>query len=395
MLVTLTVSCALLPFGAQAAVLVRGGQEAEPLHEMRPAPASIAPDLPLVVGEPSPSEVNPHLLGPVLFMKSAHLDLDAGTATLPLRRGQMANGKSVWFIITDTDSKELADMMGINFSAKLGFAESGNTVRSARVEHDGSFTFEKGTVDFSPVWSITPGDKPDYYPPKKFQPGAIGDADYSPLVRTSNAGEHLFNAPMVAFDVSEAQLNKFCDGKADKSLVHDRVVKICPRDGTVTMDLTLAFTFSKPLFYLSTESNDPLVATLEKATVAPGMKNIDFKLEDVAPGSGAERIVSIVNGPEGLDNPQRQGLNSALSDGRGPLNIAGGVPTINLDYSPIWDLMPVKWSADAVKKGYRSRITDLTEIYTLEAAGWLTGADGGPIESSGFGINCPVVYRIN
>jgi hypothetical protein len=30
---------------------------------------------------------------------------------------------------------------------------------------------------------------------------------------------------------------------------------------------------------------------------------------------------------------------------RGPLNTAGGIPTINLDYSPSWDLMPVKWTS--------------------------------------------------
>jgi len=388
-------ACLTFANPSSAEVLVRGGAEAKPLHELREAPASIKPDIPLVVGQPSPSEVDPHLLGPVLFMKSAHVDLEAGTATLPLRRGKLG-GKTAWFVITDTDSKELADAMGINFSSKLGFAD-GVAVRSARLEADGSFEFEKGAVDFTPEWSITPGDAPNFYPPKKFQAGSVGDADYSPLVRTTNGGQHIFNAPMVSFGVTDQELNKYCDGNVDKKIVHDHVVKICPRDGTVTMELTLAFTFSKPLYYLSTDSNDPLVATLEKSTIAPGLKAVRYDLEDVEPGSGAERIVAVINGPEGKDNPQRQGLNSALSapDARGPLNIAGGVPTINLDYSPIWDLMPVKWTDEAVQKGYRSRIIDLAQLYGLEANGWLTGPEGGPIESSGFGINCPVVYRIN
>ena len=396
----LTLALLLAPIGfsypamSHAEVLVRGGGEAKPLQEMREAPASIKPDLALVVGQPSPSEVDPRLLGPVLFMKSAQLDLDAGTATLPLRHGKL-RGKSVWFIITDTDNQELAEAMGINFSAKLGFADTGNAVRSAVIENNGDFTFDKGAVDFSPEWSITPGKKPNFFPPAKFQPGSVGDADYSPLVRTTNAGQHIFNAPVVAFGVADSELNKFCDGNPDKKIVHDHVVKICPRDGTVTMELTLAFTFSKPLFYLSTDSNDPLVAALEKATVAPGMKSINYKLEDIAPGYGAERIIAVINGPEGLENPQRQGLQSALSDGRGPLNIAGGVPTINLDYSPIWDLMPVKWTDEAIAKGYRARITDLAQVYSLEAEGWHTGENGGPIVSIGFGVNCPVVYRIN
>ena len=43
--------------------------------------------------------------------------------------------------------------------------------------------------------------------------------------------------------------------------------------------------------------------------------------------SPVERIFVFVNGPTGKDNPQRQGLNSALSDGGSPLNVLGGIPT--------------------------------------------------------------------
>ena len=32
--------------------------------------------------------------------------------------------------------------------------------------------------------------------------------------------------------------------------------------------------------------------------------------------------------PTGKDNPQRQGFNSALTDGLSPLNVLGGIPTI-------------------------------------------------------------------
>ena len=60
------------------------------------------------------------------------------------------------------------------------------------------------------------------------------------------------------------------------------------------------------------------------------MKDLPFALEDASPGEAAERIYVFVNGPMGLNNPQRQGLDSALSDGRGPLNVLGGIPTINL-----------------------------------------------------------------
>jgi hypothetical protein len=44
-------------------------------------------------------------------------------------------------------------------------------------------------------------------------------------------------------------------------------------------------------------------------------------------------------------------VNSALSaDARGPLNVLGGIPTINLDYSPFWRIFPAKWT-DQRSKG--------------------------------------------
>ncbi len=103
---------------------------------------------------------------------------------------------------------------------------------------------------------MTPGDAPNFFPPKAFQPGAVGDADYSPLVEFDNAKNAVFNMPMVAFDISADDLNAMCDGAVDKARVHDKVVSICPRDGTVTLAMTLGYTFGKPIFYLSTEAND-------------------------------------------------------------------------------------------------------------------------------------------
>ena len=80
--------CAALPAAASAAVINRG-VEGPPLSEIRPAPKSIYPDQQVITAQPSPSEVDPAYLGPVLLMKSAIVDLDAGTATLPLRKGRL------------------------------------------------------------------------------------------------------------------------------------------------------------------------------------------------------------------------------------------------------------------------------------------------------------------
>jgi hypothetical protein len=201
---------------------------------------------------------------------------------------------------------------------------------------------------------------------------------------------------MLAYDVSAAALDAYCDGNADHHVVHDKVVAICPRDGTVTLRLTLGYTFSKPILYLSTEANHELVATLEEATYAEAMTDLPFANEDAAPGEGAERIYVFANGPTGVQNPHRQGLNSVLAgDGRGPLNVLGGVPTINLDYSPMWRLFPAKWTEEAIAKGYRARMSDAIWIEDMAAKGFIRSLDDGDLRAVGFIVNCPVVYRVN
>ena len=306
----------MLPFSlsgaAKAAVVVRG-TEGAPLSEARPAPDFIKPDVSIVTAQPSPSEVNPAYLGPVLLMKQAQVDLVKGTARLPLRKGRLKSGELVWFVLTDVTDENLANLHGLNYSPKLAYALTGHAAREATIDPDGTFVFDSGKVDFSPDHAVTPGAAPNFFPPKSAQPGSVGDADYTPLVHIKNASKDiLFNAPMLAFNVDEAKLNTMCDGNADHKVVEDKVISICPRDGWVTLQLTLGFTFSKPILYLSTEANDPLVAALEGATYAPAMKDLPFALEDASPGESAERIYAFANGPTGLDNPQRQGLDSAL-----------------------------------------------------------------------------------
>ena len=385
-----------LPTLAAAAVINRG-QEGAPLSEIRPAPKSIYPDEKMITAQPSPSEVNSSFLGPVLLMKSAVVDLGAGTATLPLHKGKLASGETVWSILTDATDDNIAKLNGVPFSAKLAYADVGKATRKGHVEQDGTIVFNSGKVDFSPVHSVTPGSAPNFFPPKAAQPGSVGDADYSPLVKLDNDNGVIFNMPMVAFNVSADELNKMCDGNVDYSKVEDKVVRICPRDGTVTLKLTLGYTFGKPIFYLSTEANDETVAALEGATYTPALKDVPFSLEDASLGEVAERLYTFVNGPTGIDNPFRQGLDSALSDkgSHGPLNVLGGIPTINLDYSPLWRLFPVKWTADAIEKGYRTKMTDAIVIEDAGERGIIESIAGGKPKPVGFIVNCPVVYRIN
>ncbi len=360
--------------------------------DVAPAPPSIGSDVPLTYFGPAPSDVKKELIGPHKLLKAGKVDLDHGTITLPLYEGRLKSGENVWYVVTDTSDEANAAALGLNFSPKLTYADVGRSARGGRIVEGGVLMFNAGKVDFSPKHSVVPGPKDHPFPPASFQPGSVGDSQYSPLVRIANAGGHIYNAPMVAFNVDGDALNQFCDGDADHDIVHDKVVSICPEEGTVTLKLTAGFSFARPVLYLSTDANHALPAAMEGATLAPGLDDILLGADDSL-FSPTERIFLFVNGPTGKDNPQRQGLNSALLDGKGPLNVLGGIPTVATDYSPLWDLNPGVWTAEAIANGYRSRLTEEFAILGMVERGHITGLDGGAYGSIGFTVNCPIVFR--
>ena len=367
-----------------------------PVTEIQPSPASIGADVPATYFGTAPSTVQKELIGPYQLLKAGTVDQDAGTITLPLYRGQLASGESVWYILTDTTDEKNAAALGLNFSAKLAYADVGKGVRRATQQLiDGKtvVVFAAGRVDFAPEHSVTPGAAPSYFPPTAVQPGSVGDADYSPLAMIGGA---IYNAPMLAFNVDEATLNGFCAGNVDHKLVHDKVLAICPRDGVVTLALTTGFSFGRPVLYLSTEASDALPAALEGATFAAALTHIRVGGDDSA-FSAVERIFAIVNGPTnsvaGEIHPQRQGFDSALKGDGGPLNVLGGIPTVATDYSPLWDLNVGEWTQHAIDNDYRSRVREEFEILGYVRAGHLTAPGGGAFGSSGLIVNCPIVFR--
>ena len=296
--------------------------------EGRAAPASVAMDVPVVYEDhwdvPSRSG-NPALVGPVQFLRRAIINEDDGTITLPLYPGHNADGTTVWYVLTETTNKEISEQMGLTFSAKLRYADKFGTVRAATLDQNAAFVFQNGTVDFTPVWSITPGSTTPY-PLAAYQPGSVADRYYSPIVRTPD--NVYYNAPVVAFNVSAAVLQQWAGGNPDYSVVHDKVIAINPANYTVTLDMTNGFAWNKPIFYLSTDASDPVVAAIEKATWAPALVGVNQTDRDIdsIPGQGNERLGLIVNGPvnpfPGTVHPYRQGLYSAVLGQGDPLNVS-------------------------------------------------------------------------
>lgn len=375
--------------------------------DVAPAPASIGADVPLTYFGPSPSEVDPRLLGPVQLLKSGEIDFDAGTVTIPLYKGLYVDGEQHWFVLTDTTDEGNAKALGLNHSPKMEFVtqESGTTARLA----NSSIVVDRvGKIDFSPVFTLVPGEESPF-PPSSFSAPQVGDELYSPFVRFPEGGGRVYNAPIVAGDKTSMELNAYCDGipETEKEeaykFLHSKVVKICPRDFSVTLTATPGFSFAKPVLYLSLDANVEMAAAMEDATYAPRLANMKVGDDDSA-FSAVERIFATTNGYTNADlaagapngetmHPSRQGFNSALSGEGSPLNVLGGIPTVGTDYSPAWDVNVGEWTTYAVENGIRDRLTDEFQILGFVQRGYITGPGGSQYGSTGIIVNCPVVHR--
>lgn len=356
-----------------------------------PAPASTGTQVPITYFGPPPSATNPSLVGPYQLLQSGTVDSIKGTLTLPLYKGYMKSGHvPVWYILTDVDDAGVAALLGLNLSAKL--TNAGPGARTANFDSNSDLIFDAGTVNFAPDRVLVAGPSSAPFPPLVSQPGSIGDANYSPLVRVLNAGGIFYNAPVVAYGVDESQIN-FPNGNVDYSKVHDQVLAIDPYNQTVTFQLINGFSFGHPLWYISTDSSTTLVAAIEGNTYAPLMDKLKTG-DDDSFGSPIERIFIATNGSLDCANPQRQGLDAALTDGYRPNNTFGGIPTVATDYSPMWNGQLYEWTPESISKGYRQQLREEFQILTYVDDGLLTGPNGAPFGDSGFVISCPPVQRL-
>ncbi|MDQ3672168.1 MAG: LysR substrate-binding domain-containing protein [Actinomycetota bacterium] len=202
-------------------------------QEIEPPPPSVGTNVPASYFGPFPSQIDRKLVGPVQLLRSGTLDIRKATIEIPLYLGHMTDGRNVWYILTDTSDKDNAEALGLNHSGKLHYSNVGRATRSARLNKRAGLIFEKGTVDFAPDRKLVPGRGANAFPPRVATPGSVGDADYTPLVRIENAGGHVYNAPVVAFDKTaeagrvllghaETVLDRLADAEAELQAVADR-----------------------------------------------------------------------------------------------------------------------------------------------------------------------------
>jgi hypothetical protein len=301
--------------------------------------------------------------GRTLFIPSAHENGD-NTVTLPLHHGT-SRGRDVWFIVLDASTSNAAEQWGSNRSNKLANAAGTGAVQKVSVGAGGAIDFP-ASVDFGPDRVVS---APNGFPPSAFAPGAVGEDGYSPLIELPDGT--ILNAPQIANATGQA----------------DKVVAIDKTRGTVTYKETDGFARGNAVKYVSTDATDPLAAALEDATLAPALNAAPFAGGDGTDSARAS-LAAFVNGATGADNPQRQGLNSAVVDGLDPLNVLAWTPNQGR-YSPLWDVHLAAFAPGVAP----TRQTEFAKVADLGRAGTVTAPDGSAFAASGLIVDCPIVSQ--
>ena len=366
-----------------------------------------------------------------LVLESAlQVDLTHDTVRLPLYKGT-ANGKTVWFVLTEASDLGLAHNSGLNYAPKLANIAVGCTECVQVVTLDSPTADENkfgpavvhfvGAPDFSPTRKLVPG--PNGFPPASFQPGAVAGPGYSPFIRIAGS-DVVYNAPIVAtgdgpFDVTTHT------NTGDRVLV----IHIAPAsppsqflESWVDLLLVKGFDAGQPILYLSTDAGDPLASVLERSTFVPALAKAAYNGGDDFLGSSRERLFGFLNGQTGINNEQAQGFvhlvkdghasedasasNTALIDalrkGGDLLNVFGDFPTLkdprhSQAYSPLWDAQLGQWTQKAIDEGFNKRQIDENVVFNLAATrpDLITGPGGAPYGSVGIDINCAVIGFID
>lgn len=309
---------------------------------------------------------------------------------MPVYKGIGPTGGEVWYIITEAANFEVAKLLGVNFAPKLVFGR--DTEGSQEVTLQNGLIKFRGAVDFSPERVIQPGPDPMTFPPAVAKPGAVGDAEYSPLIIMPSGSA--LSASIVA----------------NSTGTHDHLVSIDYNKGTVVFELLDGFQGGAEFFYhLVTESSDIGAATIERGIYTPRLANLpEFGRSFPTDESALLGFAPLANGETGVSNPNRQGLNSTILDGTAadPINVFPLDPDnnkkYNNNYSPMWDAHIYMWTAAAIQAGKRVRVKSLDQLTQLVKDGSVTNFVGNTGQPNGYVaglkptrviINCPVMAQ--
>jgi hypothetical protein len=309
------------------------------------------------------------------FITSGCENASSTIARFPLQKGT-SGGKTVWYVVTDSSNRADALARHVNFAPKLANAVGTPGVQTVKVTN-GVVDFP-ATVNFAPTRVLTAG--PTGFPPAKATPPSVGNAGYSPLIKLPSG--IVINAPQVANDT----------GHADKAIAIDTA------KGTLLYQETEGRYEDKHVHYASFESGNPVAATIEDVTYAPAFNTIPKAGSVSLHASARERLIAFVNGPTGISNPGRQGVNSTILDRADPHNILQEVPVLpkhsdvgDPKYTPGWDVHFAEWTPEAIRTGARVEIQSGDEVDLRVKENLVTAPGGKPFGPSGFVVNCPLI----
>src|SRR6201981_1218467 len=365
------------------------------------------------------------------------VDLSKEAVRLPLYKGIAYKGtpqqETVWYVLLDASDQGLAHDLGVNYAPKLANIAIGDPAAVQKVTLESPTPDQnkfgqavvdfQGAPDFSPTRIATPG--PNGFPLANFQPGAVAGPGYSPFIRIKGSNV-VYNAPIVATG----------DGPSFDVTHHtdtgDRVLGIHLagpqpqgqyQDNWVDLLFVKGFDAGQPILYLSTDAGQPLTSVLERSTYVPALDKAAYNGGDDFLGSARERLVGVVNGQTGPDNPNAQGFVNLVKDGHASedasagntalidalrnggdlLNVFGRFPTLSDPrhadaYSPLWDAQLGLWTDKAVKEGLNTRQIDEVQVFNLAASrpDLITGINPAtgqpaPYGATGVDINCAVI----
>ena len=324
-------------------------------------------------------------------------DPERASADVPLFLGVGPDGDAdEEYIITEASDFDLARELGVNYSPKLVYARGSGGDQLVTIE-DGRMVF-RGTVNFAPELVVVPAagaetvPGTEIFPPLVVQPGATADDEWSSAVVLPSG--LVLNAQIVSNDTGD----------------HDRVVEIAPEERRVRLELLDGFQGGDQRYYhFTTDASDPVAAALEGAVYAPRLANLPgFGADTLEDASALLGFSPNINGREGRDDPERQGLNyTVASEGEDPINVFPLDPDNGSrednNYSPMWDVHVNQWTQEAVDADERRAITGFADLRALVDEGMV---ESGAISPEGPGndyvaglrptniiINCPVIAQ--
>lgn len=338
------------------------------------------PGMPVVSGSTPANRcvaAEPNRPGPghFRFVTSACENATKTVLTFPVHTGT-SHGKPVWYVITDSSNQADAAARGVNFAPKLANAIGTAAVQNVTVT--GGVVNFPATVSFGHVRKVTPG--PNVFPPAVANPGAVGEAAYSPLIKLPDGT--VLNAPQIV----------------NTSGAADKVVRLDTRNMAVQYRETEGFYEDKFIHYASFDSGSPVAAAIEDMTYAPALNALPTADDEGLGTSARERLVAFVNGPTGVANPSRQGVNATVLDDMDPHNLLHETPELpnhaavgDLEYAPMWDVHFAEWTPAAVNGGGRYQVRNVETVADLVTEGLVTGPGGTPFAAAGFVVNCPLM----